>query len=295
MKAFDGLHPAVLLFYFLSVLAVAMFSDNPILSGAALLGGILFCAVLQKRSAVRGNLAFYIPLFLLVAVTNPLFSHSGATPLFSVSGMPITREALLYGVALAATVVGVMLWCNCYSEVMTDDKFLYLFGRVIPKLALVLSMALRFIPMLKRRARAVRNAQRGMGLYACGGLAGKIRNTGRIYLAVISWSLENAMDTAAAMNARGYGSGKRTHFSLFRFTERDGAILAVSALLLGVTVFGMASGVTAFAYYPKTDVPNLSPTAVAAYLAFLGLSVCPFIMEMREIAVWKHYNYRSKI
>lgn len=89
-------------------------------------------------------------MFLLVAVTNPLFSHNGVTPLFYLNGNPVTLEAFVYGAAIAVMVVGVMLWCRCYSAVMTSDKFLYLFGRAIPKLALVLSMALRFIPMFKR-------------------------------------------------------------------------------------------------------------------------------------------------
>lgn len=293
MKAFAGLHPAVLLFYFLSLLAVTMFSDNPILSATALLGGILCCAVLQGREAMRGNLGFCIPLFLLVSLTNPLFSHAGATTLFRIGNSPVTLEALLYGIALAVTVVGVMLWCNCYSHVMTSDKFLFLFGGWVPRLALVLSAALRFVPMLKRRARAVRDAQRGMGMDVRRGLAGRVRNTCRVYLAVISWSLEHAMETAAAMKARGYGSGRRTHFSLFRLTGRDGAFLALCVLLAGGTVLGMASGATAFAYYPKTDVPSLSPGAVAVYLAFFVLSVCPFIMEMRENVLWK--SCRSKI
>lgn len=95
MKAFSAVHPAVLLFYFLSVLAVAMFSGNPVLSVTALLGGILFCAMLQKKSDVPGDLGFYIPLFLLVAITNPLFSHNGVTPLFFLNGNPVTMEAFV--------------------------------------------------------------------------------------------------------------------------------------------------------------------------------------------------------
>lgn len=109
MKAFGNVHPFVLLVYFLSVLTVAMFAANPVLSLTALLGGILFCAMLVRRSRVPGDIGFYVPLFLLVAVTNPLFSHNGVTPLFFLNGNPVTLEALLYGFALAVAVVGVLL------------------------------------------------------------------------------------------------------------------------------------------------------------------------------------------
>ena len=293
MKEFANLHPAVLLFYFLSVLVVAMFSGNPVLSAAAVGGGILFCAMLIKRSEVPGELGFYIPLFFLVAVTNPLFSHNGVTPLFFLNGNPVTLEAFLYGAFMAVTVVGVMLWCKCYSEVMTSDKFLYLFGRVIPKLALVLSMTLRFVPLFRRQLRRVKSAQKTMGFYAGRGFVDRIRGAGRVFLSMVSWSLENAMETAASMKARGYGRAKRTSFSLFRFTARDGVLLAVSAGLVALTVFGMASGATAFVFYPRISALRLTPQAMAAYLAFFVLSFCPFIMEVKEVAVWS--CCRSKI
>lgn len=293
MKAFANLHPAVQLFWFLSVLAVAMFSGNPVLSVTALLGGILFCLVLVKRSRVPGDLGLYIPLFFLVAVTNPLLSHNGVTPLFFLNGKPVTLEALLYGVFLAVTVVGVMLWCKCYSEVMTCDRFLYLFGRVIPKLALVLSMALRFVPLFRRQMRKVRDAQKTMGFYAGRGFADRIRSAGRVFLSVIAWSLENAMETASSMKARGYGGAKRTTFSLFRFSARDGVLLAVGAGLVSLTVFGMASGAAAFSFYPRVGTLQLTPAAFATELAFFALTFCPFAMEVKEVAVWN--CCRSKI
>lgn len=141
MKAFGNYHPFVLLIYFLSVLLVAMFVSNPVLQTEALAGGILFCIMIQRKRETVGNLGFYVPLFLMIAITNPLFSHNGVTPLFFLNGNPVTLEAFVYGIAIAVMLIGVILWCKCYSEIMTSDKFLYLFGKVIPKLSLVLSMA----------------------------------------------------------------------------------------------------------------------------------------------------------
>lgn len=89
-----------------------------------------------KRSEIPGNIGFYVPLFLMVAVTNPLFSHNGVTPLFFLNGNPVTLEAFIYGIAIAVMVIAIIMWCKCCSEVMTSDKLLYLFGRVIPKLSL---------------------------------------------------------------------------------------------------------------------------------------------------------------
>ena len=78
------------------------------------------------------------PLLLFSAVLNPLFNHEGATILtYLPDGNPLTLESMLYGVSAAAMMVTVILWFSCYNSVMTSDKFLYLFGRVIPALSLL--------------------------------------------------------------------------------------------------------------------------------------------------------------
>lgn len=123
-------------------------------------------AYAREEKAILSDMGFYLPLFLLVAVTNPLFSHNGVTPLFFMNGNPVTLEAVVYGVFISVMVVGVLFWCKCYNEIMTEDKFLYLFGRIIPKMSLVLSMALRFVPMFKRQMKNVSRAQKAMGLYS---------------------------------------------------------------------------------------------------------------------------------
>ena len=115
MKAFSGVHPLVLLLYFFSELTIVMFVQNPVLSVSAFLGAVLFCITLRKRGSVAADLGFYIPLFLLVAVTNPLFSHNGVTPLFFLNGNPVTMEAFVYGVAIAVVVISVLLWSKGYS------------------------------------------------------------------------------------------------------------------------------------------------------------------------------------
>lgn len=287
MKTFGQYHPAVLLSYFLAELVVAMFVTNPVLQLGALLGGTLFCGMLISRRAFGSDLAFYLPMLLLVAVTNPLFSHNGVTPLFFLNGNPVTLEAILYGVAIAVMVIGVMLWCRCYSEVMTSDKFLYLFGRVVPKLSLVLSMTLRFVPMFRRQMHKVSAAQKAMGLYASSSVVGKVQSALRVFTAMITWSFENAMDTAASMKARGYGSKNRTNFSLFRFRAADGVLLAVCAALLGTVLIGTATGAVTFYFYPRISVLPTTSAAWAVYLAYGVLSFLPFILELKEVLVWR--------
>lgn len=279
MRAFSQYHPAVLLAYFSAVLLIVVFVTNPVIQGCALLGGVLF-AVQASGGAVKAKTAgSYFVLFWAVALTNPLFSHSGATVLFRVGRTPITLESFWYGVSAATAIVAVLLWCNGYRRVLTDDKFLYLFGRAAPKLALVLSMAFRFIPRFTRQMKRVSEAQKTMGLYGENGHKAALNSQLRVFRAILAWSFENTMDTADSMKARGYGRPVDGRFSTFRFTARDGVLLAVCVLLTAVTLAGVAMGVTAFAYYPTVARLNLTPAAVGVYAAFAGLTLLPFMIE----------------
>lgn len=289
MKSFGRYHPATLIFYFLSILLISMFVWNPVIQLSSLFGGIFFCASIQNRRENLANIGFFLPLFFLVTVTNPLFSHNGITPLFFMNGNPVTLEAFVYGAAIAVMIIGVMLWCKCYNEIMTTDKFLYLFGKTIPKLSLIISMALRFVPLFKRQLKRVNNSQKALGLYSSKSYFDRLKYSARVLMAMITWSLENSIETSASMKARGYGIKGRTTFSLFRFYPEDGLLLGISIFLLLISLIGTALGVTSFYYYPKISTVDFSLPAVITYSSFTLLSFLPFIIEIKEKILWKYY------
>ncbi len=288
MKAFANYHPAVLLVYFISVLGTVIFVSNPVLQITALLGGILFSLMLQKRSEIPGNIGFYTALFLMAAILNPMFSHNGVTPLFFLNGNPVTYEAIIRGIAIAVMIVGFLLWCKCYSEIMTSDKFLYLFGKAIPRFSLILAMILRFVPMFKRRWHSVKRAQKAMGFYSTKSYVDRIRNGIRVFSAMIAWTFENTLETSLSMKARGYGIKGRTNFTLFRFYAHDAGILNVCVLLAALTAVGSVVGEITFYYYPRITQLSLSPFAICVYVAFGALSFLPFFIEVKEALVWKY-------
>ena len=70
-----------------------------------------------------------LPVCLLAAAANPLFSHAGATMLFYLKdGNPVTLESIVYGLASGLMLAGVISWFSVFHEVMTSDKFMFLFG-----------------------------------------------------------------------------------------------------------------------------------------------------------------------
>lgn len=288
MKNFGEIHPFVLALYFLEVIVIAMFVPNPVICASALLGGACFLAVLRRGRKNCGGAGFYAAMFLLIAVTNPLFSHNGTTPLLFINGSPVTLEAAAYGVGLAATVVSVILWCACFSEIMTDDKFIYLTGRAIPKLSLILSSSMRLIPRFLRRMRTVRGAHRAIGMYGGKSYTERVRGALAVFYSLASWSAENSVATASAMKARGYGMGGRTNFSTFRFYKSDGALLVVSTVLTAAVLLGIMTGECSFSYYPVIAELPTSAFAVISYASFGALSMLPVMILAGGDIRWKY-------
>lgn len=154
----SAFHPLTALVYFAAVLAVTMFCFSPAVGICSAVGAFLFCAVTQSCRQTASDIAFYIFLTAVLTVTNPLFSHKGVTPLFFVNGKAYTKEALFYGLTAGLSLTSVIMWCKALGKVLTREKLLYIFGRKMPKAALVITMTMGFIPKLKRLHRQLLDA-----------------------------------------------------------------------------------------------------------------------------------------
>ena len=285
--AFAGYHPCVNFIFYALVLAFSMCLMHPAYLLASFCGAAGYCARVQGGARVRRTLLYLLPMMLLAAVLNPAFNHEGVTILtYLPSGNPLTLESLYYGAAAAVMLGCVVLWFVSFNAVMTSDKFVYLFGRVIPALSLVLSMTLRFVPRFAAQYRRVQLAQRAMGREARGMLA-RVRGFAAVVSAMITWSLENALDTADSMRSRGYGLAHRTSFSIYRFTDRDRMALV---WLLGLGFFvaaGWLCGGTYFRYYPTVRAAEMNGWTVSFLLAYAALCLTPLILNWREERVWR--------
>lgn len=290
--SFNKLHPVSVIVYFIAVLIIAMFSVNPIIQATALVSAFCFLSTLQRAKQTLNDIIFYLVLFILIAVTNPLFSHNGETPLFFLNGNPVTLEALLCGLSISCAIISVILWCKCMGYILSDDKIIYLFGRVAPKLALILSMALRFIPLFKMQIKKVTAAQKSMGMQNNSSVPDKLLSTVKIMSSMVTWSLENAVEISSSMKARGYGQKNRSSFSLYKFTFSDVIFTAVVSVLFLAVIAGIAFGDISFAYYPYVSQISLSFSSIFIYTAFFALCFIPFIFEVKEAAKWNFYLSR---
>ena len=293
MRYFDRLHPIVAFLYFVFVILIAMLSMNPVIITICYLSGVAFCGMLIGLRKILISLAYNIPPLILLALTNPMFVHKGETILFFLNDNPVTKEAILYGLFASMMIMSVFYWFRCYSEIMTSDKFVYLFGRVIPKLSLVLSMSLAFISKLKRKYKEIDDAQKALGIYTTQSYVDKIRSKFRVLSILLTNSLENSIETADSMRARGYGLKGRSSYAIYRFTVSDGIFMGFS-LLLGITatvliILGFAN----FNFYPILSPFNVSGIILITYVTIVILAGVSIVMEVKENMLWRYL--KSKI
>ncbi|MDR3209006.1 MAG: energy-coupling factor transporter transmembrane protein EcfT [Oscillospiraceae bacterium] len=248
-----------------------------------------YSVYLNGKRALRFGLAFMLPMLIIAALVNPAFNHQGGTILtYLPSGNPLTLESVLYGVAAALMLVAVVSWFSCFNAVMTSDKFVDLFGRVIPALSLILSMSLRFVPRFTAQLKVISNAQRCIGRdVSNGSVLQRARHGIRIVSILVTWALENAIETADSMKGRGYGLPGRTAFSIYRFDRRDACALAAILALGAYIVAGSAAGGLYFRYFPTVRGIWGGAYAVSLFAAYFALGALPLIINLKEDYAWK--------
>lgn len=252
--AFSQYHPLTNFLFFVGAIGFCVVFQHPAYLVVGIGGAAVYYLLLHGRVGLH-RLIGMLPVFLVVSGLNPLFNHYGSRVLFTVFGKPYTLEALYYGMALGAMFVGMLLWFGCYSAVLTSDKFVCLFGSLIPSLSLLLVMILRMIPNLTRRAGEIAAARRciGKGLGEGATNREKISSGLKQLSALTDWALEGSILTADSMRSRGYGSAKRTSFQIYHLCWRDWGLMALMGVLAAL-VIGL--GGTQASYTPKLWIPQ---------------------------------------
>lgn len=271
---FGKCNPIVNFIYFAGVILIGMFFINPYILTMGIIGAVVYNVWINGMKAVKFSIVGVLPMLIITSLINPLFNHRGATILFYLkNGNPITLESILYGVAAGAMFVTVICWFACYNKIMTSDKFIYIFGRVIPSMSLILSMVLRLVPRLKEQYRVINNAQIAMGEKKKG-----IKSGIKMMSILVTWLLENSIDTADSMRARGYGLKGRTSFGLYKWDSRDTKVTVIILGIMALIGFGSMGGYIETRYYPTIYIAEINIYSIGVYTAFGVLTLLPTLM-----------------
>ena len=273
--AFDACHAAVPAMLFAGVAALSMLAVHLVLVTLSLSGALAFSLVARGAAATVRGLAWQLPLLVLVCLLNPFFSASGSTLLLKVGPRSVYLESLAYGATMGALLVATVLWFEDAAAVLTQNRLLALAGRRARSVPLVASMAAQLVPQMLGRARSVRAAARACT--AAGPRPPARDELLRTSTMLLSWSLEDSLERADAMRARGWESGSpRTRYRPERFRARDAVAAAGIAALLALGAAGAWAACSSWEFYPRMS--GLAPWW--CYLPFALLALLPAVAEL---------------
>jgi len=285
MRSLRERHPGAVCVYYVCAVLPVMFGLNPVTAGIGLAGAMAFLLALGERLR---SMLLYIALPLISGILNPVFNHNGKTVLFFLNSNPVTAESVLYGLVMGLLIASALAWGRSFTRIMDTDRAMTVLGGLHPKAALVLSVALRYIPLLRRQAQNTREAAAGLGLIREDNGIDRIGGALRVTDGLVTWGLENGIVTADSMAARGYGTGIRTRYRLYLWERGDTALCVLSVLLLVMLVYARATGKIGYTWYPELVTPERSLTGMAAYAAFAALSFLAAILETGDGLKWKY-------
>ena len=284
MGQFSEFYPTVCFSYFMAIILLTVILGNPVYILLSFLFAFLYRLKIAGKNALS-SLKFIFPVILLTGVFNMFFSHFGVTRLFSVGSYDFTLESLLFGLSTGVMLGSVILWFLCYTDVVTSEKFIAVFGGFMPNLALLFSMVLRFIPLMVKTSNEIKEANIGLGNEVHG-----LKNSINRFSCLVSISLEKSMETADAMRSRGFGSGKRKPFNRYKFSIADGIMLVVLLVISAVVIVSYILKINAFTFEPKMFLENNN---VIFYVLFAILSALPVAVDCAGEIKW-HF-LKSKI
>jgi len=241
-------------------------------------------------------LKFSLWLGLSIIVINALFSYHGdhvlATAPFRlpVIGNPvITLEAIAFGAVMAlklAVIISVFTLINL--TVHPDEIMAVLLKMRLPyKSVLVTSLSTRFVPCLVEDMGRISDGYRTRGVQLdAGSWFRKLRNRGKITIALLSNSLDRAVQVAEAMEARAFGSGKkRVFYKDINISKMDAVTLGVGLLPLAAGIAVRVLGYGDYQYYPNLTSIGFGGWgwALPAIMIVLLVAILPLAFIKRRV------------
>ena len=263
------MNPRALAAWCLSGVTIALATGNPVYRVLVLLCAINVVAALRRPGvSVRGLvIALTVAAVVATAITT-LASHTGSHPFLvlpagiPVIGGPLTLEAALFGVATGLGIAGAVLASAPLSLVLQTHELVDALPASLARTGAAVGAALNLIPGIARSAVEIRDAQRMRGWRSR-----RIREWPDLAGPVVLTALEGSITLAEAMEARGYGSGTRTHYGdqVWHCADAAVAVLApvAAALFVALRVAGPIGD-----WYPFPDLtwPSVELLGVACCL-----------------------------
>ena len=240
------------IFAFLALMIVSFLYQDPLFQlGMAGLTGGLAVRIKIPLSKVRAMLLPLIPIMIsIILITGFTLAPerfaraSSQTVLFyALPGhhLGATLGGFLLGITFILRLINIMMASAVLTLTTSIEEFTQFFQKMKlpPEVAMMLTMAIRFVPTLDKKRRQIIEAQKARGTqFNEKGIIGAIRSYLPIMIPLFINSIMMANSLSMAMLNRGYGlSRTRTAVGELTFASRDYGAMALIVLLLAAAFF----------------------------------------------------------
>lgn len=211
----------------------------------AIIAGLVLLRV--SAVSIRSLIAPGMTMLAVTFLMHLLFAHKQGTPLLTVVGLTITREALIQGLMFCWRVALFLLTALCFMYMITPDQFAVAIwrglapfrrlGLPVDDIGLSMFLGIRFIPEIFRQYHQIRLAQQARGAKIVGGLINRTRRIIPLLVPVTAAALRRSGTLGDCLLIRGWGaSERRTYFGRSRLGAVDVVLLLFLAILVVVVV-----------------------------------------------------------
>lgn len=289
-SGFRSFHPITGYMYFLLMVVLSSMIKHPVYLSLLILGAIALNLTTDKGKSLKKPIKFYLLMSSIIILINPIFNLRGSTILFYLGDKGITLEATVYGILVSVGLLSMLIFFIAFNNIMTSEKFLFVFGKISPKSAFVVTVAVRFVPLFIRRLKMVIEVDNQMNQKEDLRKRDKIKNAMENVTTLLGWSLEDGIKSAQSMRCREYGKHKRSSYSRYKFQARDILLLASMLMLFTLFFAGFDQGIGQYQIYPSLEGITVN---LVHLIIFTLLVYIPVLIDIKEIFTWKYL--RSKI
>ena len=289
------LHPLVIVLWVIGIILACLVLQDPVL---LLVVFFSMTPVAMLGKIIRPWWSFLrLALWLSVIIIsiNLLINQQGETVLFSLHNLPlfstfqITFESLLFAVMMSLRLLCMISAFAFLSLLINPDILLHLAVKLrLPlKSVLTTSIALRFVPVLFQDVHSMQDSlqTRGFSLHPKG-LLKKIQHRSLLLMPLLSSTLDRSIQTAEAMEARGFGSTTTLRFyHTIPITIVDGLFIGGTLGFISFILGLWFTSLISFSFFPRITSITLTPLYLGIVLGVVFFMLLPLLASSMKKVV----------
>lgn len=294
MKGFlESFNTLALIIYLICMLIFISVTNNPVVQ-AVFFVSICLLIMLADKKAFKNALILAVFIGIPIILINPIVNSRGITVLFRMSEIPvlgdikITLEALVFALMLMFKLINTVFLFVFFNLCVEPDRFFNLMAVVAPRSAMTATLTAKMVPSMIESTKRIAEVQMTRGVQLDSkSLLKRISNGWPFIKILLFSSLEGSLQTAEALESKGYGYRKRSSYYKEGFKLKDLLIVISGAVAILLIILKSPRNFLDFKFFPRIGV--VSNEGICGYIVIL---ILPILVVLPAMLGWRFNKCR---